>query len=113
MNNDRQDCPYLPDLIRNRDLQRKLEHEQKKRMEAEARSWPLVVLNILLAVLLYAAFVAFVACGGQTYGDITTYTYLVHGFALLFFTFSLALMAVNITLNDHAKRKNAAKKKED
>lgn len=113
MNNDRQSCPYLPDLMRNRDLQRKLEQEQKRRMEAEARSWPLVVLNSLLAVLLYSAFVAFVTYGCQSCGDITAYTQLVYGFALLFFTFSLALMAVNITLDHHAKRKNAAKKKED
>ncbi len=113
MNDNRLDCPYLPDLMRNRDLQRELEQERKKRMEAERRSKPLVILHGLLAVLLFAAFLAVVTYGSRSCGDITAYTRLVDGLAVLLFTFSLALMAVNITLDSHAKRKNAAKKKED
>lgn len=110
------DCPYFPELLENRKLRHELERERNRREEAEKQCLPFTIINGLLSLLLFAAFVALVTYGGQNCEDMTTFTYLVYGYMFLFFTFSLALMTVNTTLDRHAKRKKekyTTDKKED
>lgn len=115
MCNDRQNCPYLPDLMRNHELQKKLEHEQKLRKEAEAQNifgfivgclasfvFTLVVMQVLISVSINAEI-------AETYAKLTFAS------AALFFSLGLAMGTLNSVLNGHAKRKqkkNDTKKKE-
>lgn len=109
----KQECPYYFYLTRK--LQRELEHERELRVEAEMRSKPLFALSFVLLALLAIGITFCFVCGSMDGEVLRACVHLTCACAALFFSFAFALLAVNYTLDHHAKRqqeKNADKKKE-
>lgn len=104
----KQECPYFFYLTRK--LEHELEHERKLRMEAQTQNKPFRALGLMLLVVLAMGITFCFAYGNMDAEVLEACVHLTRACVALFFSLGFALMAVNITLNDHAKRKNAAKK---
>lgn len=113
MCNDRQNCPYLPDLMRNHELQKKLEHEQKLRKEAERNSAGLFIVGCLVSFISTLTIMGLIIGASMNAETAELCVCLTRTCATLFFTFSLTLMTVNTTLDRWAKHKQEKKDTDD
>lgn len=110
----KQECPYYVYLTHK--LRCELERERRLRVEAEMRSKPLFVLAFVLLVSIVIGSIFYMAFGNWDTEVLNACIYLARACAALFFSLTLAFLAVNYTLDCHAKRKQkkgTADKKEE
>lgn len=106
MNNDNNNrsCPNFGDLLDNWQLRRELERERKRRKNAEMRKALDLLCGLISGATLAAIITFAIVCSGMEQETVEVYASLLSSLGFLFFSFSVAVVALNITLGSILRR---------
>ena len=105
----KQECPYLPDLMKNQTLRHKLERERKRREAAELSVKMLTFIILALIAFIVGAVPFLVLYVGISAEIVEAYARLFFSCAALMIAFAFTLLTVEVILHSIIRRRKERK----